>query len=170
MADAESAKEYYPQRIEGVATDANGRRCYQVKWHYYTDISLEPIERVQNEPAFQDILDRYFAAGTSTTAAQKTGSNAAKQKQAQAGSAAKKKNTQLQPGNAGKKKQAQMAGKLRKKNLSVRSSSNHRLESSARTTWSAQEDNELMRLVARDGTGDWDQKAKELNSRRKNDL
>ena len=182
-ADEEHAEEYYPQRIIGVAKDANGHRCYQVKWHYHTDISLEPIERVQTEPAFQDALDRYFATGVSIAAAQKTGSNAAKKTQVQAGNAGKNKraragnegkrrpaqagsaakNKRAQAGNVGKKTQAQAAGKAGKKTPSVRAGP-------PRVHWSAQEDNELLRLLARDGPGDWDQKASEFNSRRKNDL
>lgn len=121
-AKEESADMFYPERIVGVSVNAHGHRCYQVKWYGYTDISLEPIERVQTETAFQDALDRYFA-GQSPPAAEQNRAHVGKKKQAS-------EDTAIEP-------------------------------------WTTEEDNELKRLVVRDGPGKWVDKANELSSRRK---
>jgi len=53
---AETDREYYPERIVGRAENSAGMPCYEIKWLGYSEVSLEPLTRVEKEPAFAVVL------------------------------------------------------------------------------------------------------------------
>ena len=147
-ADADGEPMYYPERIVGMATDANQVKCYRIKWFSYDDISLEPIVRVQADAAFKQVLLLYNAENKS-----KSGPKT---------DAGSKKNAATKPvaKPVAKRAKAPAAENAKKKQAAPARST-----SRAANPWSAQEDRELKKMIARDGEGTWQKKAEELNAK-----